>query len=86
MTEKCALTTKKTRAPKRRKVGVLVTRDDLHDRGITLSKVYLRKLIRDGLFPKPIRITPRLLAWEEEDIEDYLSLRARGETYSASGK
>jgi hypothetical protein len=85
-TKKKARRRRRARATRRRKVGVLITRDDLHDRGITLSKVHLRKLIRVGLFPKPIRITPRLLAWEEDAIEDYLARRARGETYSASGK
>ncbi len=38
--------------------------------GIARSTVY--KLMQQDGFPKPLKITPRAVAWSQQDIEDYL--------------
>lgn len=38
--------------------------------GIARSTIY--KLMQQDGFPKPLKITPRAVAWSQQDIEDYL--------------
>lgn len=38
--------------------------------GIARSTIY--KLMQQDDFPKPLKLTPRAVAWSQQDIEDYL--------------
>ncbi|MGX5672453.1 helix-turn-helix transcriptional regulator [Thermomonas fusca] len=38
--------------------------------GIARSTIY--KLMQQDDFPKPLKLTPRAVAWSRQDIEDYL--------------
>lgn len=44
--------------------------------GIARSTIY--KLIQDGDFPKPVKITRRTSAWNEDEVQAYLN-RQRAE-------
>ena len=39
---------------------------------ISLSRSTLDQLVADGKFPKPIRITPRRLAYRESDVNAWI--------------
>ncbi|WP_256646636.1 helix-turn-helix transcriptional regulator [Thermomonas paludicola] len=38
--------------------------------GIARATIY--KLMQQGGFPKPLKLTPRAVAWSQQDIEDSL--------------
>ena len=44
----------------------------------TLSKPTIRRLVADGLFPAPIRLTPHRLAFQADQIEKWMADRAGG--------
>ena len=46
---------------------------DLHARGINYSKVHLRRLVKAGAFPQPVRIGAGKLAWVESEVEDWIT-------------
>jgi predicted DNA-binding transcriptional regulator AlpA len=39
--------------------------------GITFSRTHLRRLMRTGLFPKPVELAPNSIAWREDEILAY---------------
>lgn len=43
-----------------------------------LSRATIYRHMRAGSFPRPIRLTERLIGWLEADIEEWLNSRARG--------
>lgn len=43
-----------------------------------LSHATIYRHLRAGSFPRPIRLTDRLVGWLERDIEAWLASRARG--------
>jgi prophage regulatory protein len=43
-----------------------------------LSRATIYRHLRAGTFPRPIRLTDRLVGWLERDIEAWLASRARG--------
>jgi prophage regulatory protein len=45
--------------------------------GLSRSTIYLR--IREGLFPKPIPLGPRMVGWPESDIAELNAARIRGD-------
>ena len=54
----------------------LLTRREVEARcGLSRSSVY--RLMRQGLFPEPIRVAVRAVRWREREIEDWLSTRPR---------
>lgn len=53
----------------------LLSAEDLKAKGIRLSKSQRYNLIRQGLFPKPIKIGSRSVAWPETEIEAWLQQR-----------
>lgn len=56
----------KPKKPKR-----YLSRRDLRARGITFSDSHLRRMIGDGRFPKPTKLSPRKDVWDEEVIDDW---------------
>jgi predicted DNA-binding transcriptional regulator AlpA len=50
----------------------LLDHDALADKGVKFSQVHLWRLIREGKFPKPIKIGNRL-HWEETEIDGYIA-------------
>ena len=43
---------------------------------VTLSKCTIYRLIKAGKFPKPIKISPRRVAWRESDLHEWESHQA----------
>lgn len=52
----------------------LLTYDDVAEL-LRLSKSSLRRLVRAGDFPEPLRVTPRRVAWTEDAVEEWLERR-----------
>jgi prophage regulatory protein len=44
---------------------------DLRDRGITFSRQHRHRLIRQGLFPRPVKIGANTNAWLESEVDTY---------------
>lgn len=42
---------------------------------VGLSDVTIWRLVRDGKFPRPIRIGKRAIAWKSTDIEAWINAR-----------
>lgn len=49
---------------------------DLKSKGIPFSKVWLGKLIKDGKFPRPLRLGENRVAFVESEIDAWLKARA----------
>jgi len=62
------LVAKKAKSPAR-----FLTWDDLRARGVAYHSNHLRRMWGDGRFPKPIRLSPRKLAWREADIDKWFA-------------
>lgn len=45
------------------------------EKGIPYTRVHLSRLINDGKFPLPIRLSEWRIAWREEDIDAWLASR-----------
>ena len=71
----------------RRKLKVL-TRDQLMPKkGISYSDDHLRRMEKKGQFPKSFPLGPGRVAYDEEEIDDWLVKRAATRTQPAnSGK
>lgn len=52
----------------------LLSYDDLRARGITLSKLQLWRMARDGRFPKPVKLSHSRNAWVEDEVNDWLNM------------
>ena len=50
----------------------------LHARGI--GKTCLWDGIKEGRFPKPVKISPRVSVWRVEDIREFINSYAEGQT------
>jgi len=48
----------------------------LRDKGIPYSAVWIRKLVADGKFPKPISLSANRVAFIESEIDQWLRDRA----------
>ena len=44
----------------------------LRERGITFSRVHLRRLIEAGLFPAPVSVSERRIAWVAAEVDEFL--------------
>jgi prophage regulatory protein len=53
----------------------LVSYDSLAVKGITLSKVQLWRLEKDGRFPKRVQISHARVAWVESEIDAWIAAR-----------
>lgn len=65
---------------KQRVERVLLSADDLRDLGVRHSRVQLWKLIKAGLFPKPIKISENRRAWIQQEVLDWITQRAAERT------
>ena len=50
--------------------------EDLKKLGIDSSKTHLWRMERDGLFPLRIRLSYRKIAWEANEIDEWIKARA----------
>lgn len=55
----------------------LIGRDRLPDLGICYAPDYLRRMVKRGAFPKPVRLSPRKLAWRESDLTAWIAAKLR---------
>ena len=55
----------------------LIKFPDLASRfGLTWSRQHVGRLVRDGKFPKPIKLGDRSIFWIEQQIVDYIAAAA----------
>lgn len=55
----------------------LLTFDRLKpEKGVPYSRQHIYVLVEQGDFPKPIRLSPRRIAWRDSDIEKWIEERA----------
>jgi predicted DNA-binding transcriptional regulator AlpA len=52
--------------------AVLISFDQLQEFGITLTRQGIRNLIKKNLFPVPVRVGERAIAWREDEIVAYV--------------
>jgi prophage regulatory protein len=45
--------------------------DDLRARGIKGSKTHINRLVREGLFPRPVKLGYSTKVWVESEIDEY---------------
>lgn len=45
----------------------------LQERGIAFTQGHLNRLEAEGRFPKRIRLSHRVVAWVESEIDDYIN-------------
>jgi len=45
---------------------------------VPLCKSAIYSLIRQGKFPKQVKLGPRAIAWRESEIEEWLQSRSEG--------
>jgi prophage regulatory protein len=50
----------------------LLSRDDLKQKGIRFSRQHLHRLIRKGLFPRPVKLGEQTNAWPEREIDAWI--------------
>lgn len=62
----------------------LLSADDLKSKGISLSKSQRNALIKKGMFPKPIKIGMRAIAWPEPEIDAWVRQRMEDRDGEAS--
>lgn len=49
--------------------------------GVSRAGIY--QMIRDGLFPKPLSIGPRAVAWDSAEVDAWINSRARASNEAA---
>ena len=54
-------------------MDVLLTRADLQERGIKISRSTMLRMEAQGKFPKRRYLTPRTVVWNREEIDEFLS-------------
>jgi prophage regulatory protein len=55
---------------------ILLSREQLKRKGIPYSPAQLYKIIKNGLFPAPIRLGANRVAWLENEIDAWIVERA----------
>ena len=53
----------------------LLDRDGLREKGIKFTKQHIDRLIRQGKFPRPIKLGDNTNAWLEPEIDQYITNR-----------
>jgi prophage regulatory protein len=48
----------------------------------TVSRSHLYALMKQGKFPRPLRIGARAIGWRSEDIEAWLAARPKGGSWT----
>jgi prophage regulatory protein len=46
------------------------------EKGVTYTRDHLRRLVKAGKFPRPIRLSESRIAWDEAEIDSWLKARA----------
>jgi prophage regulatory protein len=46
---------------------------DLQNKGIDFAGTHLRRMWKDGRFPKPIYLSPRKIVWDERTIDNWVA-------------
>lgn len=65
----------------------LLRYDDLALKGINYGRDHLRHKCKAGEFPRPVQISPKRIAWREEDIDAWIaSLVRQGEQAKSRGR
>lgn len=54
-------------------MDVLLTRADLQERGIKISKSTMLRMETQGKFPKRRYLTPRTVVWNRDEIDEFLA-------------
>ena len=54
-------------------MDVLLTRADLLERGIKISRSTMLRMEAQGKFPKRRYLTPRTVVWNREEIDEFLA-------------
>lgn len=54
-------------------MDVLLTRADLQERGIKISRSTMLRMEAQGKFPRRRYLTPRTVVWNREEIDDFLA-------------
>ncbi len=47
------------------------------EKGIGYSRDHLRRMVKQGRFPKPIPLSAARIAWRESDIDGWIDERSR---------
>jgi prophage regulatory protein len=47
--------------------------DGLRERGIMFSKTHANRLIKQGRFPKPVKLGYSTIAWVASEIDEYIA-------------
>jgi prophage regulatory protein len=53
----------------------MLSHADLQDRGIKYSRQHIHRLVKRGLFPRPVKLGGGTNAWPENEIDQYLEER-----------
>jgi prophage regulatory protein len=53
----------------------LLSTSDLKEKGVPFGETQRRRLISLGLFPKPVQIGLRKIAWVESEIDEWIRQR-----------
>ena len=63
----------------------LLDRNGLREKGIKFTKQHIDRLIRQGKFPRPIKIGANTNAWISSEIDEYVAERVtqRDEAFAA---
>ena len=54
---------------------VLIPYSGLREKGITLSKCQIWRLMKDGRFPKRVQVSENRIAWVEREIDEWIAER-----------
>jgi predicted DNA-binding transcriptional regulator AlpA len=64
-------------------IDPLVSYKELAQFGVRTSRKRLRVLCRQGLFPKPLEVSPARIAWRRSEIERHLEALPTRAEYTA---
>lgn len=53
----------------------LLDLDGLRQKGIKFTRQHIHRLVRRGLFPRPVKVGIATNAWIESEIDEYLANR-----------
>jgi prophage regulatory protein len=62
---------------------ILLSREDLKARGIRYSRAQLWRKVKDGSFPRPVRLGENRVAWLSTEIDAWIDAIAAARTEAA---
>jgi prophage regulatory protein len=63
---------------------LLLSREDLKTRGISYSRAQLYRKVRDGSFPRPVRLGDNKVAWLSGEIDQWIDRIAAARNLEAA--